>query len=194
MANKHRVAQEPESDEYLLKEAWQVVKRHIQYAEAIPQHASNEDLVAMIFAFHTMEGYLNYVGQKIAPELWKNERATFKPGLSGKLNAVYERCGIGRPNPGRRPYSTLSELKNLWDRMAHRQRRRPRGPIESLTHKPSPSFASSRLASVVSHRMAVKARDDVKRIVDEINSAAIGRFPQARLGTDVLEDAQSPRG
>jgi hypothetical protein len=191
MANKHGVAQEPESDEYLIKEAWQVVKRHIQYAEAMPQHASDEDLVAMIFAFHTMEGYLNYVGQKIAPELWKNERVTFKPGLSGKLNAVYERCGIGRPNPGKRPYSTLIELKKLWDRLAYRQTRRPRGSIESLDHKSSAAFANSRLASVVSHRMAVKARDDVKQIVDEINSAAIGRFPQARLGTDMLEGTQS---
>jgi len=193
MTNKHRVAQEPESEEYLLKEAWQVVKRHIQYAEAMPQNASSEDLVAMIFAFHTMEGYLNYVGQKIAPELWKNERVIFKPGLSGKLNAVYERCGIGRPNPGRRPYSTLSELKNLWDRVTHRQTSRSQGPIESLIHKASPSFANSRLATVVSHRMAVKARDDVKRIVDEINSAAIGVFPEAHLGTDVLEGTQSPR-
>jgi hypothetical protein len=194
MVNEHRVAQESESDAYLIMEAWQVVKRHIQHAEAVPQQALNEDLVAMIFAFHTMEGYLNYVGQRIAPELWINERATFKPGLSGKLNAVYERCGVGRPNLGKRTYSTLIELKKLWDRVAHRQTRRGRGPIESLVHEPSPSFANSRLASVVSHRMAVKARDDVKRIVDEINSAAITRFPQARLGIDVLEWTQSPRG
>jgi hypothetical protein len=194
MVNKHKVAQEPESDAYLIREAWQVVKRHIQYAEAMPQQASDEDLVAVIFAFHTMEGYLNYVGQRIAPELWINEQVTFKPGLSGKLNAVYERCGIGRPHPGKRPYSTLIELKKLWDRVAHRQTRLRRSSVESPIHKPSPSFANSSLASVVSHRMAVKARDDVKRIVDEINSAAISRFPQARLGTNVLEGTPSPRG
>ena len=194
MTNKHRVAWESDDDEFLLKEAWQVVKLHIQYAEVMPQHALREDLVAMIFAFHTMEGYLNYVGQKIAPELWKNGGMTFKTGLSGKLNAVYERCGIGRPNQGRRPYSTLSELQRLWNRMARHPTRRPRGAIEILDHNRSPSLANSGLASVVSHRMAVKVRDDVKRMVDEINSAVISRFPQARLATDILEEIQFPRG
>jgi hypothetical protein len=195
MTNKRRVTEEPESDEYLLKEAWQVVTRHIQYAEVMPKGAPQEDLVAMIFAFHTMEGYLNYVGRKIAPELWANERVAFRQaGLSGRLNAVYERCGIGKPNKGRRPYSTLSDLEKLWDRMAHRAKRGPRGAIPFQDPRPSQSLANSTLARIVSHKKAVKARDDVKRIIDEINGAAISRFPQARLGADALEGIQRSAG
>ena len=182
MTNKHRVVKEQENDDFLLREAWHVVTRHIQYAEVMPKCALQEDLVAMIFAFHVIENYLNYVGQKVAPTLWENERATFRrAGLTGRLNAVYERCGIATPNKGRRPHSTLAELEKLYDRLSNGKRRRPHGNVEFQDHKSCPSFAHSDFACIVSHNKAVKARDDVKRIIDEINGAASQRFPQMRL-------------
>jgi hypothetical protein len=66
----------------------------------------------MVFAFHSIEGYLNFVGEKILPELWKDEKKNFsRTGIRGKLSKICECCGIALPDKGRRPYSTVSELK-----------------------------------------------------------------------------------
>ena len=48
---------------------------------------------AMVFAFHAMEGYLNYVRERIFPDLWSDERADFREsGITGKLASICERC------------------------------------------------------------------------------------------------------
>ena len=194
MTKKQMFVEESESEEYLHKDTWQVVKRQIGHAEANPEGALYDDLVAMIFAFHSMEGYLNYIGEKIAPELWMDERATFgKTGLSGKLNVICERCGIGTPNKGKRPHATASELNKLRDRMAHPKTHRVRGTVKFTNNKPPPLFPKSYLAGLVSHLKALRARDDVKRITDEIHSAAIRQFPDAGLGPDALDGIQSMR-
>jgi hypothetical protein len=91
MTMKRRFTEESESEEYLHKTAWSVVLRQIEHAEATPHGVLYDYLVAMVFAFHSLEGYLNFVGDKIAPELWADERETFKnTGLFGKLAAI--RC------------------------------------------------------------------------------------------------------
>jgi len=120
MQKKQKFLEEADSEEYLHKAAWQVVMRQIEHAETDQTGALYDDLVAMVFAFHCMEGYLNFVGAKIAPELWKHEKERFgRTGIAGKLNAICERCGVAVPDKGRRPYSTVSELKKLRDKMAH---------------------------------------------------------------------------
>jgi hypothetical protein len=146
------------------------------------------------FAFHSLEGYLNFVGDKIAPELWADERETFKKtGLFGKLTAICERCSISVPDKGRRPYATVAELRNLRDAMAHPKTRKVRGRIEFVEGKPPPLFAKSYLASLVSHEKTLRARDDVKQIADHIHQAAGARFPHAGLGRDALEGIHSTR-
>ena len=108
MQKKQKFLEEADSEEYLHKAAWQVVMRQIEHAETDQTGALYDDLVAMVFAFHCMEGYLNFVGAKIAPELWKHEKERFgRTGIAGKLNAICERCGVAVPDKGRRPYSTV---------------------------------------------------------------------------------------
>jgi hypothetical protein len=188
-SRKPRLVEKSTGEEYLHKIAWVVVKRQIAHAEANPKGRPHDYLVAMVFAFHCMEGYLNFIGEKIAPELWADEKTAFRDtGLTGKLTAICERCGIHVPKKG-----TLSELKTLRDRMAHPKIYKTSKTVEFAEDNPPPLFAKSYLSSLVSHQKALKARDDVKRIADEIHGAAVSRFPHAALGHDALEGIFSMR-
>jgi hypothetical protein len=114
-----------EGEEYLHKDAWAVVNRQLEYAEANLRGALHDDLVAMVSAFHCIEGFLNFVGDRIAPELWKDEKKQFKcTDIDGKLGTISTLCGLGKPDKGRRPYSTLSTFKVLRDSMAHPKTRK----------------------------------------------------------------------
>jgi len=188
MLNKRRFVEEIEAEDYLHREAWRVVNRQIEYAEANPGGALYDDLVAMMFAYHSFEGYLNFVGEKIAPDLWKEERRQFgDTGIAGKLGAICVRCEISIPEKGRRPYSTVTQLKKLRDSMAHPKTYKTSQKTEFLEGKTPPLFRRSYLARLVNHTKAIRARDDVKFIADRIHSAAVNRFPTSRLGNDAFE-------
>jgi hypothetical protein len=44
----------------------------------------------MVFAFHTIEGYVNFIGERIAPEIWQDEEKYFKncPTVAGRASFV----------------------------------------------------------------------------------------------------------
>ncbi len=66
-------------------------------------------MVARVFAYHTVEAYLNYVGERIAPEIWADERNYFKNepyrGALGKLRQVMDLVGMPW-TPDARPLRT----------------------------------------------------------------------------------------
>jgi hypothetical protein len=68
-----------------------------------------DDLVAMVFASHTLEGYFNFIGDKISPGVWQNER-DIQGGLEGKLALILRECGLPYFDKDRRPYATIAAL------------------------------------------------------------------------------------
>ncbi len=194
MAERRILVEESEVEEYLHKDAWCVVQRQLNSAEANPDGALYDDLVAMVFAFHAMEGYLNYLGEKIAPELWRDEKIQFREsGMTGKLATICERCGLRSPDYGQRPYSTLAGLKKLRNAMAHPRTRKMGRIVDYDERKPPPLFPQSYLSTIVSHQRALLVRDDVKSIADQIHAAALTKFPRAGLGAGALDGLMSMR-
>jgi hypothetical protein len=111
---------------------------------------------------------LNFVGEKTAPELWKNERETFKEaGLAGKLGAVCQQCRIEVPKKGARRCATVSEVKKLIDGMAHLKTRTARNTVKFSGNKRAPLFQKSHLATLVSPEDALRAQDHIKHIVEK---------------------------
>ncbi len=180
--------EETEGEEYLHKETWRVVKRQFDRPEDSRKGAMYDHLVAMVFASHTLEGYLNFIGDKILPELWKNERDEFKTtGITGKLAAILEECGLEPFENGRRPYSTAKALKKLRDKIAHPKTNKPKSRIIYSEGKEPPMFPKSLLETLVTREKAERARDDVRCIVDRVQAAAVAKFPKLHLGDDGLE-------
>ena len=112
--------EEAKGEEYIHKIVWRVAKRQLAYAEAYPEGASMDHLVAMVFTSHALEGYSNYLLQKVAPNLWRDERKHFAlTRLEGKLDALHDICGLSRLERGKRPWSTFEKLKKLRNSITH---------------------------------------------------------------------------
>ena len=112
-----------EGERFLHKDLWRVVERQLDHALGTPRGAFYDDLVAMVFALHALEAYLNFVGERVAPEIWKDEREFFRNvpyrGFDGKVRKVLELVGLAEPACDIRPYSTVWVLKDLRDLIAH---------------------------------------------------------------------------
>jgi hypothetical protein len=82
-------------------------------------------LSSMLMAFLTCESYINFLGDRLAPDAWKNERNFFNQpaykGLEGKLKKLCEICNICdiQTHKGKRPYQTIKELSRLRTYLSH---------------------------------------------------------------------------
>jgi len=101
---------------------WQIVEEQAKLASEPKEGWSKPALVAMLFAFHTVEAYLNFVGDRLAPQIWKDEQNYFRQegyrGFKGKLRKVMELVDLGLSSK-ERPLKTVYELKELRDMIAH---------------------------------------------------------------------------
>lgn len=101
---------------------WQIVEEQATLASEPKEGWSKPALVAMVFAFHTVEAYLNFAGERLAPEIWQDEQKYFSKepyrGWKGKLRKVMELVEL-HLRPEERPLKTIYELKELRDMIAH---------------------------------------------------------------------------
>ena len=170
-----RVITTVEGERFIHKELWRVVLRQLEHAKKMPSGAFYDDLVAMTFAFHALEAYLNYVGEKLAPEIWKDERNYFlkQPyrGFDGKIRKVFELTGLSEPKRDTRPYSSVWMLKGLRDLMAHGKVERITDDFEHDAEEQSP-WVRTPLDFLVTEANAEIARNDVASITKSIHDAA----------------------
>jgi hypothetical protein len=162
-----------EGEVFLHKELWRVVNRQIERAETNPVGAFYDDLVAMVFAFHTLEAYLNCAGERIAPEFWKDERVHFRStGFAGKLRKILELCNVPEPDKNTRPYSTVWQLKILRDRIAHARPERFSDDFVDANDSDVNALFRAPLGGVITHENARKAAEDIKGLIWQIHHAA----------------------
>lgn len=170
-----RVVTNVEGERFVHKELWRVVLRQLEHAKKVPSGAFYDDLVAMTFAFHALEAYLNYVGELLSPDIWKNEREFFlkQPyrGFDGKIRKVFELAGLPEPARTRRPYSSVWLLKRLRDLIAHGKVEKIAGAIEHDADEESP-WVRTPLDDLVTEANAEMARADVALVAQSIHDAA----------------------
>jgi len=186
---KRKIIAESEGEEYLHKETWRVVKRQFERPDDPKKGSMYDDLVATVFASHTLEGYLNFIGDKISPGVWQNER-DIQGGLEGKLALILRECGLPYFDKDRRPYATIAALIKLRNSIAHPKTYKPKSQTIYSEGKEPPLFPKTYLETLVSREKALRARDDVRCIVDRIHTAAVAKFPALHLG-DALEGVLS---
>lgn len=181
-------------ENYLHRTLWQVVIRSSENAAARPQGARYDHLAAMVFTFHTFEAYINFLGDRLAQDLWKREKTDRAiRSFEAKRSKVYSLAGLSEPGWQAPPYSTVDALKELRDAISH-------GKIE--THSPAaevgeleegPLFWMSHVfAGKVTPELAEKARNDVHQIARELHGAARTRVrTQDGYGDDPFEGLHS---
>jgi hypothetical protein len=166
---------------------WFVVIRQLKHSAEQPTGSWHDDLVAMVFALHSMEAYLNFIGERLDPETWKNEREFFSKqpyrGFSGKMKKVLELVGMPEPSRDDRPYSTVWLLKNLRDQIAH-----PKTERYSFTTDRHPDegigiFHVAPFQGLVTKENAQAAYEDIEAFADALHELAKPKLRDVVVGS-----------
>lgn len=157
---------------------WEIVEGEAKLASKKKRGWFNHSLVAMVFAFHTVEAYLNFVGERFAPEEWKDERNFFrkKPyrGWDGKLRYVMDlvELRLSRETP---PLKTIFDLQMLRDLIAHGKPEKLKGEVEGT----GPLFPVSTLRSLVTQKQKLELiLSDVEQLLDQIHGRARNKIKE----------------
>lgn len=78
---------------------------------------------SILTAFLAFEGFINLVGDEIAPAIWKTERDFFSGpkfiGIVGKIEYLFTLFPNIELKKGEEPYQTFSKVKATRDNLAH---------------------------------------------------------------------------
>ena len=165
-----------------------------EHAQNVPAGAFYDDLVAMIFAFHAFEAYLNYAGEKVAPEIWQDERSYFKNdpyrGFDGKMRKVLELVGLPEPDRLVKPYSTVWLLKGFRDLIVHGKFEKISTVVEHSTNQEA-SWVRTPLDDLVTTVNAERARDDIFEFAKIIHDAARSKVNDVWFGNQAFDGPHS---
>jgi hypothetical protein len=164
-----------EGKELAHRECWEVVLEHQALANSRDRGWYRPSLVAMMFAFHAVEAYLNFVGELLAPDIWKNEREYFKKmpyrGFHGKLRKVAELVGL-TADESARPLKTVLELKTLRDLIAHGRSEAFEGAIAHGRDEESPYPVSTLRSKVLPRTRLGLIVTDVEAFLNSVHALA----------------------
>jgi hypothetical protein len=180
-----RARTQVDGERFIHKELWRVVGRQLDRSAQFPQGSMYDDMIAMVFAFHAFEAYLNYVGEHLAPEIWKDERKFFQGnsyrGFDGKVRKVLELCEIAEPARDGQPYSTVWLLKDLRDVVAHGKVERVTGVVEHSIDE-EPPWMTTALDRMVTAENAQRASEDILAVAMIIHEAARSKVSDIWFG------------
>jgi hypothetical protein len=183
-----------EGMELIHRHLWVIVEEEARRAGESEQGWFNHSLVAMVFALHTVEAYLNFVGEQLAPEIWLDEQNYFRKepyrGWNGKLRKVMKLVGLAW-SPEDRPLKTILDLKELRDLIAHGKSERLVGEIVHAPDTMSP-FPVSTLRSLVAPKEKLTwILHDVEQFLNQIHVLAAREVNDAWFGTEALRGPMS---
>jgi hypothetical protein len=154
------------------KELWRIVERQVEHALNHPTGRAYDNLVAMVFTFLALEAYLNFVGERLDPDFWKNERAHFaRTGFEGKLKWVLGKIGL-QHRAGARPYTTVQLLAALRDLVVHGKTVRFKKTMRHAVGKTPPLHQMPLWDELITEQRASIAVSDVKSLVEAIHETA----------------------
>jgi hypothetical protein len=149
---------------------------------------------SMLLAYLTYEAYINFLGDRFASDVWKNEKAFFakKPyyGLEGKLKLLSERIPIVGIRKGRRPYQTIKKLKGLRDFLSHGKTDKYEKTIIHRREKEPPLLPDGKLDNLITPELADGAVLDVRKFIEFLHYQAVKRTKDIWFGDDPLRGIQ----
>jgi hypothetical protein len=150
-----------EGEYFLHSFLWGATQHQLEQAATLAKGYQFDDLAAMVLAFNTLEAYLNFVGDRLAPEIWKDERRYFRSdGFGGKIRKVFELCHLSELNKEQRPYASVWQAKEIRDLIAHAKTERESGQVRHAADDEPPKWIPS-IESLVTHERATQFVDDI---------------------------------
>jgi hypothetical protein len=149
-------------------------------------------MTSMLMAYLTFESYINFLGDRFTPDIWKRERKFFSQkeywGLSGKLKYLSEKIPIEGMKTDRRPFQTIGRLKKLRDFLAHGPVDRYEKTIVHRRDKEPPLFGYGKIDRCAAPALAAKAVKDVKEAIEFLHAQACKHTEDMWFGKDPWDD------
>jgi hypothetical protein len=172
---------------------WECCDIHSQAADKANAEKTGpiyHELSAMLFAYLSYEAYINFLGEKVAPDAWENERHFFNTdpyrGIAGKLKKICEVCNIKNIGTGKRPYQTIIELCKLRNLLAHGKTDKYEVTIKHQKSKEPRLFRNNLYQAVTSEKMK-RAIVDVRQFAELLHRNAALYVQDSFLGDDPFE-------
>ena len=131
----------------------------------------------MYFSF---EGYLNWLGHSIAPEVWEVEKEYFnKPpyqGTLGKYLFLSKVLVLQSPDKSKDPFQTVKKLQQLRDRAVHPRAERGTENVK-FAEGEFPTHNRSWLSTNVSAKNRDNTEKNIQQLVSELHQAAKEHYP-----------------
>lgn len=132
-------------------------------------------LGAMLMSFLAFEGYLNWLGVHIAPDVWNDEQQFFSrepfKGTMGKYRFLAKLLRLPSPDASKGPFQTAKELLRVRDLAVHpRAESGARDVRFDAEHHPL--HYQSTLEKAVSPDNAIRAKEHVEFLAEELHREA----------------------
>ena len=142
-----------------------------------PETKSPKDMyyrmAGMVMAYFTYEAYLNFVGSRIEPTKWREERKFFSKdpyrGTQGKLKLLCEKCGI-EVDPDKRPYVTIRELGRLRNYLAHGKPDIYAFEVDVEAGKEPDMFGHLKIYDLVTREKADRTLEDTEEFIEYLQA------------------------
>lgn len=154
---------------------WEAAERNLLQATSSNKDAKFFAIGAMFLFFAAFEGYLNWLGTRIAPEVWKDERQFFSrspfQGTLGKYLFLAKILHMSNHDPSQGPFQTATDLLELRNMVAH-PKAEAGEKLVKFTEGCFPPLYESKLGKKVSPKKALRAKNNLKELVDGLHREA----------------------
>lgn len=172
---------------------WYACQRQLCVARSDPKDSRYFYLTAMLMAYMVFEAYINYLGTKLSPDLWEDERNNFRAqpynGTSGKLLKLCELFDVPFPNKGVRPYQSIALLKQLRDMVVHGKPDEFKKTVKHSAEE-NPCIIEYKLGEYVSKEKAEQAIADTKQLIDNLNTLFLSVAGSELINESALDGTQ----
>lgn len=161
---------------------WEAADKNLQLATSSSNDRKYFALGGMFLFFAAFEGYLNWLGTRIAPEVWEDERQFFSrapyQGTIGKYRFLAKILNLPVADASKGPFQTLKKLRKLRDMVAHPK---PEAGTRSVKVKEGhfPPHHQGNLAKNISPNAASEAKDHLKKLAEQLHSEAKRLYPDS---------------
>lgn len=159
---------------------WICAQKNLAFGQHKGSDAPYFNLTAMTMAYFAFEGYLNYLGELIAPEVWKEERQFFtrKPyeGTIGKCLFLMKITMQPALSSSRRPFLTVRKLAELRNFVAHSRPEIGQRTARISNKTGLPTQYQHKLRKMVSRTKANHALEDVELVLKELHESAKRKY------------------
>ena len=154
---------------------WGAAERNLKLASHSNGDSKFHALGAMFLFFAAFEGYLNWLGFRVAPEVWEDERQFFSrapyQGTLGKYRFLSKILSLPEPDASKGAFQTATELKTLRDMVAHPKPEQGERTVKVKKGKFPPRY-ESKIDKKVTPKAANLAKKHLKELAELLHGAA----------------------